>query len=227
MAMEYCISISCGIIYIYFHLKWNFIIPLLFFATCSSHTWPSPSNVLKICCTLNSVACSLQANYTDWATATHRRILVPTFADRGVLRGQRGGTPTAVNLSFLDFFLQVAPHLSSRGWVDSTQDPLLFRKSGGARNWIRDLWVCSQELRPLHCRGSQTTYVPCHHLILILYLFNCITHYICALFFLQHRRFGCHRMFKRDMILLQAHIDNKKNYTDMGLKMKSFWVKGF
>jgi hypothetical protein len=27
---------------------------------------------------------------------------VPTFVDRGVSRGQRGGTPTAVNLSFLD-----------------------------------------------------------------------------------------------------------------------------
>jgi hypothetical protein len=28
--------------------------------------------------------------------------LVPTFADRGVSRGQRGGSPTVVNLSFLD-----------------------------------------------------------------------------------------------------------------------------
>jgi hypothetical protein len=27
---------------------------------------------------------------------------VPTSADRGVSRGQRGGSPTAVNLSFLD-----------------------------------------------------------------------------------------------------------------------------
>jgi hypothetical protein len=35
-------------------------------------------------------------------TAAGRRILVPTFADRGVSRGQRGGSPTAVNLSFLD-----------------------------------------------------------------------------------------------------------------------------
>jgi hypothetical protein len=31
-------------------------------------------------------------------TATRRRILVPTFADRSVSRGQRGGTPTALNL---------------------------------------------------------------------------------------------------------------------------------
>jgi hypothetical protein len=35
-------------------------------------------------------------------TATCRRNLVPTFVDRGVSRGQRGGSPTVVNLSFLD-----------------------------------------------------------------------------------------------------------------------------
>jgi hypothetical protein len=29
-------------------------------------------------------------------------ILVPTFVDRGVSRGQCGGSPTVVNLSFLD-----------------------------------------------------------------------------------------------------------------------------
>jgi hypothetical protein len=66
----------------------------------------------------NSVAFRQQANYTDWATATGQRILVPTFVDRGMSLGQRGGTSTAVNLSFLDrslyFFFQVAPHLSSQ-----------------------------------------------------------------------------------------------------------------
>jgi hypothetical protein len=35
-------------------------------------------------------------------TATCRRNLVPTFVGRGVSRGQRGGSPTAANLSFLD-----------------------------------------------------------------------------------------------------------------------------
>jgi hypothetical protein len=50
----------------------------------------------------NSVAFSPQANYTDWATETFRRYLAPTFVDRGVARGQRGGSPTVVNLSFLD-----------------------------------------------------------------------------------------------------------------------------
>jgi hypothetical protein len=67
----------------------------------------------------NSMALSPQANYTDWATATCRRNLVPTFVGRGVWRGQRGGSPTVVNLSFLDrsryFFFQVAPHLYSQG----------------------------------------------------------------------------------------------------------------
>jgi hypothetical protein len=50
----------------------------------------------------NSVALSPQANYTDLSTATCRRNLMPTFVERGVSRGQRGGSPTAVNLSFLD-----------------------------------------------------------------------------------------------------------------------------
>jgi hypothetical protein len=49
------------------------------------------------------MAFSPQANYTDSATATCRRNLVPTFVDRGVSRGQRGGSLTVVNLSFLDW----------------------------------------------------------------------------------------------------------------------------
>jgi hypothetical protein len=69
--------------------------------------------------TTNSVAPSAQANDTDWATATCRRNLVPIFLDREVSRGERGGSPTVVNLSFLDrsryFSFQVAPHLSSQG----------------------------------------------------------------------------------------------------------------
>jgi hypothetical protein len=96
------------------------------------------------------MALSPQANYTDGATAMGRRNLVQTFADRGVSRGQLGGTPTVVNLSFLDrsryFSFQVAPHLSSRGWVDPVPDPLLLRKSGSAGNRTRGLWVCSQEV---------------------------------------------------------------------------------
>jgi hypothetical protein len=48
------------------------------------------------------MAFSSQANYTDLATATCWRNSVPTFADRGVSRGQHDGSPTAVNLSFID-----------------------------------------------------------------------------------------------------------------------------
>jgi hypothetical protein len=50
----------------------------------------------------NSVVFSPQAIYTDWVTTTCQRNLVPTFVDRGVSCGQCGGSPTAVNLSFLD-----------------------------------------------------------------------------------------------------------------------------
>jgi hypothetical protein len=53
-------------------------------------------------CFLSSRVLSPQANYTDSATATCRRNLVPTFVDRGVSRGRSGGCPTAVNLIFLD-----------------------------------------------------------------------------------------------------------------------------
>jgi hypothetical protein len=66
--------------------------------------------------------------------------------------------PTVVNLDFLDrsryFFFQVAPQLSSRGWVDPVPDPPLLRKSGSAGNWTQDLWICSQKLWPLHHRGG-------------------------------------------------------------------------
>jgi hypothetical protein len=55
-----------------------------------------------ICHKTNFVALNPRANYTDWATATCRRNLVPTFVDKGVSRGQRGGSPAFVNLSFLD-----------------------------------------------------------------------------------------------------------------------------
>jgi hypothetical protein len=61
--------------------------------------------------------------------------LVPTFADRG--RNMVSVTDLYSRiLIFLDrsryIFLQVAPQLYSRGWVDSVPDPLL-RRSGSAR----------------------------------------------------------------------------------------------
>jgi hypothetical protein len=48
---------------------------------------------------LNSVALSPQANCTDWATVTCRRHFVLTFVDRGVSRGQRGGSPPRLLMS--------------------------------------------------------------------------------------------------------------------------------
>jgi hypothetical protein len=39
---------------------------------------------------------NLKANYTYRATATFSAKLVPTFAEEGVSRGQRGGSPTAL-----------------------------------------------------------------------------------------------------------------------------------
>jgi hypothetical protein len=100
---------------------------------------------------MNSMAFSPQANNTDWAIATGQKILGPTFGDRRESRGQRGRTHVAFNLSFLDrscyIFFQVAPHLSSWGWVDPIPDPLLLRKFGSTGNRTRD-WVCSQELWP-------------------------------------------------------------------------------
>jgi hypothetical protein len=50
--------------------------------------------------------------------ATGRGILVQTFADRGVSRGQPDGSLTVVNLFSRPeplLFIQVAPHLCSRG----------------------------------------------------------------------------------------------------------------
>jgi hypothetical protein len=48
------------------------------------------------------MALSPQANYTDWEIPACRQNLVPAFVDRVVPFGQRGGSSTVVNLSFLD-----------------------------------------------------------------------------------------------------------------------------
>jgi hypothetical protein len=83
--------------------------------------------------------------------------LVPTFADRGC-RVVSATDPHGHILGFLDrsryYFFQVAPQLYSRGWEYPVPDPLLLRKSGSAGNRSRDLWICSQELRPLDHRGG-------------------------------------------------------------------------
>jgi hypothetical protein len=43
---------------------------------------------------------SLQANYTDFSTADGRKMLVLTFADKGVSRGERGCPPRPLILVF-------------------------------------------------------------------------------------------------------------------------------
>jgi hypothetical protein len=74
---------------------------------------------------------------------------------------------TAVNLDFLDpshyILFQVAPHLSSRGWVGSVSDPLLLSKSGSAGNRTPDLWICNQELWLLDHRGGRRKRSPVHN----------------------------------------------------------------
>jgi hypothetical protein len=99
---------------------------------------------------------SLQANYTDRATSACRRSYCQLLRVEGVAwSAQR--IPTAVNVGFLDrsryFFSQVAPQLSSRGWVDPIPDHPLLRKSGRAGNRTRDLWICSEKFWPLDHRG--------------------------------------------------------------------------
>jgi hypothetical protein len=113
---------------------------------------------------LNSVAFSPQANYTDRATAACRWSLCQLLRIEGVAwSAQR--IPTAVNIGFLDrnhyFSIQIAPQLSSRGWVNPVPDPLFLRKSGSTGNETQDLWICSQELWPLDHRGGQPSQADC------------------------------------------------------------------
>jgi hypothetical protein len=75
--------------------------------------------------------------------------LVPTFADRGVPRSQRGRSPTAVISGFLDrssyFFLSsssiVLTRLSRPRSGPTTSQNILQRQESNP-----DLWICRQEL---------------------------------------------------------------------------------
>jgi len=87
--------------------------------------------------------------------------LVPTFADRGVSRGKRNGSPrpliSVYRTWIATYFIQVAPQLTSwgsRGWVYPVPDPLPLRKSGSAGNITRDLRICTHKLWPLDHRGG-------------------------------------------------------------------------
>jgi hypothetical protein len=85
--------------------------------------------------------------------------LSPTVADRGShvvsLTDPYGHIPGFLDRSCY-FFLQVAPQLYSRSWVDPAPDQLLLRKSG-SRESNPDLWICSQELWPLDHRGGPSS----------------------------------------------------------------------
>jgi hypothetical protein len=76
---------------------------------------------------------SPQANYTD--RLSDRRLsakLVPTSADRGCSVISATIPPQSLIFGFLDrsrYFVEIAPQLSSRGWVDPVPDPLPLRKN--------------------------------------------------------------------------------------------------
>jgi hypothetical protein len=59
-------------------------------------------------------------------------VVVPTFVDRGVSRGQRGGPPTVVKSQFSRpeplLFFQVAPHLSSQRLSGPRSRPIATQK---------------------------------------------------------------------------------------------------
>jgi hypothetical protein len=88
------------------------------------------------------------ANYTDSDCRDRRSYCQRLRGESVASSSQR--IPTAVHLCFLDrsryYFVQIAPQLSSRGWVDPDADSLLLRNYGSAGNRTRELWICSQEM---------------------------------------------------------------------------------
>jgi hypothetical protein len=67
--------------------------------------------------------------------------LVPASADRGLPRCQRNGSLRLYSRFSRPeplLFLQAAPQLYSRGWVDPVREPLVLRKSGSAGNRTRN-----------------------------------------------------------------------------------------
>jgi hypothetical protein len=75
----------------------------------------------------NSVAFRPKANYTDWSTAIFGRNLVPTFVGRGVARGQRGGSPTVVNLSSRSRFAVEVRQMEGKNIWDTAKDNPLWK----------------------------------------------------------------------------------------------------
>jgi hypothetical protein len=116
-------SASCNV-YVRSPLLWNSYIPIL-------------KN-----CILNKQT-KKQTPWSEFASELYRpsdRRLsakwLPTFADRGVPRGQRDGYLRPYSRFSRQeplLFYQVTPQLYSRGWVDPVPDPLHFSGSAGKR----------------------------------------------------------------------------------------------
>jgi hypothetical protein len=102
-----------------------------------------------------SVAFSPRANYTDWATATCRRNLVPTFVERGVSRGQRGGSPTAVNLSFLNRHVTDTPPIYT--YVRIASSYVMTKGSNIVGGYQRSVTIYC-----LHVTSSSSDTTQCH-----------------------------------------------------------------
>jgi hypothetical protein len=96
----------------------------------------------------NSLSLSSRANYTDWATATCRRNIVPAFVDRGVSRGQRGGSPTVVNLSFLHVYKSVRWTKSIHPLIPSiihhSQNPIEYTNRQNQISFMFFKWTASK-----------------------------------------------------------------------------------
>jgi hypothetical protein len=96
---------------------------------------------------------SPRANYNDWGTAICRRSYCQLLRIKGCYV-VRVTDPYGSILGFLDrsryVFLEIAPQLYSRGWVDPVSDPLFLRKSGSAgnRTWPLDLKPGTLTTRP-------------------------------------------------------------------------------
>jgi hypothetical protein len=85
--------------------------------------------------------------------------VVPTFADRGCCVVSLTDPPI-VSLGFLDrsryYFFQVAPQLSSRGWVDPVPDPNDGVSIKGKWSWMVSMYgsgIAPSWLRSVYCLG--------------------------------------------------------------------------
>jgi hypothetical protein len=129
----------------------------------SHPVWAMNHTVIFACLLLGPFLVSASELYRLMTAAADE--VSANFCGLGSVAWSAQRVPTAVNLGILDqrryFFIQVAPHLSSRGSMDPVPDPLLVRKFGSVAYQTRDLWVCSQELWPQDRRGGRpVTYNP-------------------------------------------------------------------